>query len=584
MSASLFRHFLGSDTATPNLNTQAEDSLGNTGCDGCKRNTMIEAQRQSEIRHSDIRTLLDKVKRQNYEKYLVSLRIEKLRMFSGVTITFQFPVSALIGPNGGGKTTVLGACGCIYSPLVQQKIFLMSRFGDEGPTPWRIEYEIVDKNKNPNGTIRGILAFEEGRTWKNSETLSRNASFLGLMRTLPLSENPNFQLRGRLTKHTSTRYKRVEIATEELPERIAFRIRQEGERVLGKSLAEYRFYQVTATSVRLHRKRIREEVTLDDGRKAWIITNGPPREGKQHSLSQTMYVGKNEISTFSELNFGAGESSVLRIIADIESLPDGSLILIDEVENGLHPVAVRRLVEYLIDVAARKKVQVILTTHSDDALDPLPGEAIWACLDGKLQQGKLSVAALRAVSGRIETRLAIFVEDDFVRHWLSAIIRERLGEAIDEIGIHAVGGDGNAVKTHTGHLSNPAIEFRSLCYIDGDSKQKESTAEWIFRLPGGTPETTIFNDVLKNLSSNIALLTAACQRPLKRQSEVERAIKSVSQTNRDPHLIFVQVGELLGFLPEAIVRGAFLAVWIQENEAAVDAIASPIISALEKTN
>jgi hypothetical protein len=295
-----------------------------------------------------------------------------------------------------------------------------------------------------------------------------------------------------------------------------------------------------------------------------------------------MYVGKNEIASYSELNFGAGESSVLRIIADIESMADNSLVLIDEVENGLHPVAVRRLVEYLIDVAERKKIQAIFTTHSDYALDPLPGEAIWACLDGRLQQGKLSVTALRAVSGRIDKRLAIFVEDDFVSHWIGAVIREKLEDSIDEVGLYSVGGDGNAVKTHIAHLANPSIPFKSLCYIDGDSKQKENSSEAIYRLPGAVPETTVFNAVLGNLKSNIALLTVACQRPLDRQDEVAKAIEAVSRTNRDPHLLFVQIGEKLGFVPEAIIRGAFLSIWIQENAINADEIAAPIIASLKK--
>jgi len=542
---------------------------------------MVRVSPQSEIRHSEVRALLDKVKRRSYDQFSISLRLEKLRLFSGATISFDFPVTALIGPNGGGKTTILGACGCIYSPLVQQKVFQISRFGDEGLSAWHIDYEFVDKAKNPNGTVRGMLTFEKNETWINSVDVKRDVSFLSLMRTLPLAENPTFVIRSRLTRHTSTRYKSVEVETEEVPGRISSRIRQEGERVLGKSLAEYRFYNVTATSIRLRKKSTWQEITLPDGRVAWIkVPSGKASEGRRHSLRQTMFVGRNELATFSELNFGAGESSVLRIIADIETMADGSLILIDEVENGLHPIAVRRLVEYLIDVASRKKIQAVFTTHSDYALDPLPCEGIWACLDGRLQQGKLSVPALRAVSGRIERRLAIFVEDEFVRHWLLAIIRERVGDAVDEIGIYAVGGDGNATRTHTSHLANPSITFRSLCFIDGDSKQKESSAEGIFRMPGDVPETTIFNGVLQNLKNNIAMLTIACQRPIARQSEVEKAIQAVSQTNRDPHLLFVQVGQQLGFLPEAIVRGAFLAIWIQENESQVDAIAAPIISAV----
>ena len=52
------------------------------------------------------------------------------------------------------------------------------------------------------------------------------------------------------------------------------------------------------------------------------------------------------------------------MVAEIEASPDSSLILIEEIENGLHPVATRRMVEYLIDVAERKKAQAIFTTTS----------------------------------------------------------------------------------------------------------------------------------------------------------------------------------------------------------------------------
>lgn len=534
---------------------------------------------KSEIRDSTIRTLLDKVRRQNYDRFLLSIRLQKMRMFSGASITFDFPVVALIGPNGGGKTTILGTCGCIYSNSIQNKVFQKSSLGDEGMNDWSFEYELIDKAKNARGTVRGNMKYSEGE-WKNSEKLTRDISYLSLMRTLPLSENPNFHIRSRLTKLKKTKDRTIKISTTELPETTSHRIREEGARVLGKSLSGYKFYEITATVTRKKAILAPERVRLPDGRLAQVLGGPRSTTTREHTLKQTMYIGKNEIASFSELNFGAGESSVLRIIADIESMAEASIVLIDEIENGLHPVAVRRLVEYLMDVAQRKRVQAIFTTHSDYALDPLPSEAIWACLDGTVQQGKLSVAALRAVSGRIDKRLAIFVEDDFVNHWLTAILRERLGENIDEIGIYPVGGDGNAVKTHISHLSNPAIQFKSLCFLDGDSKQMDSPAEQIFRMPGGVPETAVFDQVLSNIDKNIALLTVACQRPLERQSDVQKAILSISQTNRDPHLLFVQIGERLGFLPETIVRGAFFAVWIQENPTLVDQIVAPVLASV----
>lgn len=71
---------------------------------------------------------------------------------------------------------------------------------------------------------------------------------------------------------------------------------------------------------------------------------------------------------YPEFHFGAGEASIIRIVVDVEAAPDGAMILIEEIENGLHPVATGRTVEYLLEVARRKSCQVIFTTHSNDAL------------------------------------------------------------------------------------------------------------------------------------------------------------------------------------------------------------------------
>jgi ABC-type Na+ transport system ATPase subunit NatA len=541
---------------------------------------------RSEIRDSIIAALLEKVRRRSYARFLLSVSLKKVRLFAGATISFEFPVVALIGPNGGGKTTVLAICASIFSPSIRQKAFQRSRIGDETAPEWKIEYEVIDRRINPRDSLRGTLTFD-GDCWKDRDgnggrwgkaKPERGVSFLSVVRTLPLIEAPAYHLRNRLTQRK--KHRKIDVEITKFSEDVSNVLRREGERVLGKSLAGYEFFTVTATTTKVGPKERPAPTTLADGRVRWKRN----RQTTEHSLTETLFVGKNEIGTFSEFNFGAGESSVLRIIADIESMTDGSLVLIDEIENGLHPVAVRRLVEYLIDVAQRKSIQVIFTTHSDHALDPLPGAAIWACLDGKVQQGKLSVQALRAVSGRIDKRLAIFAEDKFAVYWLAAVLRESSKGLVDEVGLYPVWGDGNAVKTHRAHLANPAVSFQSLCYLDGDSRQTEDSSKGIFRLPGGMPEKTIAEAVIANLSSNIALLTMACQRPLGRQHDVQQAIESVWQTNRDPHVLFAQIGAKLGQLSESIVRGAFLSVWIQENQAAVDEIMRPISDVLISTH
>lgn len=469
----------------------------------------------SEIRESTKLALIDKVRRHDYGKYLLKANIQRARGFFGEDITFDFPVTALIGPNGSGKSAVLGAAACAYKAMRPSTFFPKAAIGDETMSGWRVEFDLVDKTVNPRQLVRRSANFRQAK-WVRGDVADREVLFFGIERTVPAGEKTTFKALARSTYAHNNPLNSLDVD-----------VARQVEHILGKSVADYR---VTAYG--------------SDG---------------------SFLVGRNGNNNYSEFHFGAGESSIIRMVRKIEAAPANSLILIEEIENGLHPIATQRMVEYLIDVAARKAIQTIFTTHSDYATAPLPNEAIWASIDGKLRQGKLSIEALRAVSGRVDKKLAIFVEDEFAKTWVDAILREHLGADFDQVEIHAVHGDGNAVKTHRFHLENPAIRSKSLCVIDGDSSQIESTENGIFRLPGRMPETSVFETVAHDLDQNIAILTVSCQRAPESQEIVRRAIQDVALTNRDAHLIFNQIGIKIGFVPEAIVRGAFLALWVRSN-------------------
>lgn len=533
---------------------------------------------KSEIRNSIIRDLIEKVRKRSYGNYLISLRLEKIRFFQGAQINFDFPVTALIGPNGGGKSTILGATACAYSSFKVETFFQKSRVGDDSMDDWQLEYELVDRRINNRGTVRLNVAFKDNR-WSRNVNCERTIRFFSINRTVPAGESSAFTHK-KLLRVTGSQI--ASISTE--PVQNIEHIKTEAERILGKSLSCFQLLRIkvdrTKIKSELSSKPIRFEED-DEGNKVPVFKKIKEKSKVTVVSNKLMFVGSDGVTEYSEFNFGAGESSIIRLVADAESLPENSLILIEEIENGLHPVAVRRLVEYLIDIANRKRMQVVFTTHSDNALMPLPPEAIWASMDGKVQQGKLSIELLRVVSGRIDKRLAIFVEDEFAKSWIEAILREKLGECFSEIGVYPVSGDGNAVLIHLGQIANPAVTFHSLCFIDGDSRQKEDVENRIYRLPGEKPESTIFNSVLDNLDNNIALLTVACQRASEKQEFVANEIKKVSHTNRDPHLLFNQIGLNIGFVPESIIKGAFLSIWIQENPHEAKRISNVVKTALE---
>lgn len=470
----------------------------------------------SEIRESTKTELLSKVRNQSYGKYLYKANILKIRGFVDESITFEFPVTALIGPNGSGKSSALGVAGCAYKSIKPGVFFPKSTVGDETMSGWKIEYELVDKRINTKQLTKRSCNFRQAK-WVRSDVSDRDVLFFGIERTVPAGEKTKYR---NLMRSTYVHRRPLE--------QIDIEVARQVEHILGKSVSEY---QVTAFG-------------SDD----------------------KFLVGRSGNNRYSEFHFGAGESSIIRMVSKIEQAPENSLILIEEIENGLHPIATRRMVEYLIDVASRKSIQTVFSTHSDYALAPLPNEAIWASISGKLRQGKLSVEALRAVSGRVDKKLAIFVEDDFAKAWVDAILREHLGLRYEQVEVHAVHGDGNAIKTHKGHAENPSITFKSFCVIDGDSREKDDVDIGVIRLPGGQPEMEVFDSVKSKLESNIAVLTVSCQRAPEAQADVRAAIDKVSHTNRDPHLIFSQLGIEIGFVAEAIVRGAFFALWIRENK------------------
>lgn len=391
---------------------------------------------------------------------------------------------------------------------------------------WSVEYEIVNKKVNPRQLVKRSSSFKNTK-WVRGDLLDRPVLFFGIERTVPAGEKEKFS---KLKKGSFRFSGRVD----KIVQAIAYQV----ERVLGKNVSDFKV------------------ATLNQG--------------------DEFFIGNNNGTEYSEFHFGAGESSVIRMIEKIESAPANSLVLIEEIENGLHPVATRRMVDYLIDVAERKSIQSIFTTHSDFAIEVLPNEAIWACLNGTIRQGRLTIEALRAVSGRVDQKLAIFVEDEFAKYWVDAIIREKLGVDGEQVASYYVAGDGNAINTHRAHNKNPAIGFKSLCVLDGDSAQPDSEAEGVLRLPGKQPELTVYSDTLDRLESVLALVTVSCQRAPESQPQVEKAIRSIITTNRDPHLLFNQLGIAIGFVSEVIVRGAFLSLWIRNNESFCNYLAAEV--------
>lgn len=489
---------------------------------------------QSEIRDSQVNDLFEKVQKKSYGKYLLKISIEKARGYEGKSITFDFPVTAIVGVNGGGKTTVLGAAACAYKTVKPSLFFAKSGRFDSSMQNWKFEYELIDREIKKVDSFRRIAKFSSSkwsRKWKFEGGKERSVAVFGVSRTVPANERPE------LKKCASNTF---DVAPG-LIEKISSVVATEVARILDKDISAFSFLRVDT----------RGRVTLLAG---------------QTSAGDS----------YSEFHFGAGESSIIRMAIKLESIPENSLVLIEEIENGLHPVATVRMVEYLIDLARRRQIQVIFTTHSNDALKPLPEKAIWAAAKGSLYQGKLDIGSLRAISGQIDSQLVVFVEDSFAKTWVEEILRSLPGVAMDAVSVHAMGGDGRAVEVQRFRQLDPSISQPSVCLIDGDSKQPESVTESIYRLPGKSPESYIYDKVIEKLDEiSGALAAALCL--YEKEATVAEIVRSVHKTNRDKHLLYSQVGNKLRSISEARVREAFISLWARTFPDEVQAITKPFL-------
>ncbi len=79
---------------------------------------------------------------------------------------------------------------------------------------------------------------------------------------------------------------------------------------------------------------------------------------------------------FESALFTDGTLRVLAIAAAMLSAPEGSLVVIEEIDNGVHPSRARHLLERIQTVAERRKLRVLLSTHNPAMLDALPDKAV----------------------------------------------------------------------------------------------------------------------------------------------------------------------------------------------------------------
>lgn len=481
-----------------------------------------------DVRQSDIIALEEKVKKLSYAKYLLRIKLLNVRSFTAQPISFDFPVTAVIGTNGGGKSTILGAAALAYKDVKPGDFFPKSNIGDTSMANWKVEYDVIDRKVNKESPFSRNARFTKAK-WRRDSVLERDVVVIPIQRTVPANEQARFKSFIGINKNSA-------ITTEPIGASIIMLVG----RILGKNAKDY------------------QRVTL------------------KSDANKSILIGMRGLNDYSQFHFGAGEASIIEMVSRIEAADDSSLILIEEIENGLHPLATRKMVEYLVDVAKRKNAQIIFTTHSEAALGVLPPKAIWACIEGIAYQGKLTIDSLRALTGNVVKDAAIFVEDDLAKDLIEEMLRQYAPDIIERIEVHKSGGYPNVVDVLKWHSTNPTSDKPAVAVIDGDNPPLATPNDKVIELPEGPPETVVYGYIQRTAEKNSALIVQRCQCPIVPQSKVVEAIHAVAIDTTDIHLLFAKLGDRLGFISEIIVRRGLCSIYVQDNPAVLKPLVATI--------
>lgn len=386
-----------------------------------------------------------------WPKRLEWLEIDGMRGWKKQRINFDFPIVALVGENGSGKSSVLQAAACAYRNETAGRTLYPSEFFPE--TAWdklrdvSISYGYLEGGHIIDGSLRKPTARWLGQT----DRPKRHVRYEDLNRIQPVGARVGY---ARIAKTTHTEKSAREFDADKV-KRLSFVMNQ-----------EYESARMALSSI-------------DENREIPVINE----RGNEYS---GYHQGSGQITV----------SELLRI-----ELPKYGLILIDEIESSLHPRAQRRLIRDLAEQCRIRECQIILSTHSPYILEELPLSARIAIMrsngtgDGKnvkeIISGITPEFAMTKMDDDAHPECDVYVEDEAAKTFLEEILAKHGKDVIHRCIVTPYGAAN--VGLALGQMAiNRRFKRPTCIFLDGDNE----SAPGCFLLPGGdAPEQVVFKSL-----------------------------------------------------------------------------------------
>ncbi|WP_279367842.1 ATP-dependent nuclease [Microbacterium testaceum] len=376
------------------------------------------------------------------------MQLSGLRGWTGEIVDFRFPVVAIAGENGSGKSTVLKAAATAYTVPKggQGKTALTYSPDDFFPnTPWEnVTAATLAFTYQLGSVVRNGSLRKKTTRWRGMpDRPSREFYFLDIARTQPVNTLMGY---GKLAQQSLASAEARKFETDTIG-RLS--------RVLKRSYGD-------------------AEMARESGKQVGILEHRGTR--------------------YSNFHQGAGEDATLDLLALFEDVGNNSLVIIDEVDATLHPRAQRRLMTELLEIVSKKKLQVIVSTHSPYILESLPPEAriyVAQTRDGarEIIYGATAEYALSQMDDFAHTELTAYCEDTQAGDLILALLGRINPDAIPRIDIRSVG-PASVVKALGEVADSNRFDTPTVAVLDGD----ESVSRGCIKLPGSSaPEPEVIN-------------------------------------------------------------------------------------------
>ncbi len=183
-------------------------------------------------------------------------------------------------------------------------------------------------------------------------------------------------------------------------------------------------------------------------------------------------------ASYSEAHAGSGEYAIVRLVDEIKRANKCSLILLDEPEVSLHPGAQAKLMEFINRETLHKGHQVVISTHSPALASSLPEQAIKVLgYDAARQRVVLladSCSPTEAFAhlghATIGTQPKLIVEDLLAAEIARAALRRHSPKKLDVLKIVPFpGGAEGLIKNVLSSLAIGTFD-KAAILLDGDQK------------------------------------------------------------------------------------------------------------------